>query len=121
MIFAKVTYGDEVGRGGSGWYTDLQRKHKVAAAGFLSESQAAFRAGKAAQHVDGSFRLGTFKSARGFDWGVAELPTHNGIKGNYASYWVNGTCGDVDRRKTRRGPEVPGFLTDQRRHAAVVR
>lgn len=86
----QVTYANEAGAAAFAWYTDLQRKHKVAAAGFLSESQAAFRAGKAAQHVDGSFRLGTFKGARGFEWGVAELPTHNGIAGNYASYWVNG-------------------------------
>jgi multiple sugar transport system substrate-binding protein len=80
--FRKVTYADEAGAAALAWYTDLQRKHKVAQAGFLSESQAAFRAGKAAQHVDGSFRLGTFKSARGFEWGVAELPTHNGVAGN---------------------------------------
>jgi multiple sugar transport system substrate-binding protein len=93
--FRQVTTGNEAGAAAFAWYTDLQRKHKVAAAGFLSESQAAFRAGRAAQHVDGSFRLGTFKSARGFEWGVAELPTHNGVTGNYASYWVNGLAANA--------------------------
>lgn len=109
--FRKVTYADNSGAAALAWYTDLQRKHKVAAAGFLSESQAAFRAGKAAQHVDGSFRLGTFKTARGFDWGVAELPTHNGVKGNYSSYWVNGIAANVTGAKRDAALKFLAFLT----------
>lgn len=50
--FRKVTYANEAGAAAIAWYTDLQRKHRVAQAGFLSESQAAFRAGRAAQHID---------------------------------------------------------------------
>jgi multiple sugar transport system substrate-binding protein len=109
--FRKVTYADASGAAALAWYTDLQKKHKVAAAGFLSESQAAFRAGKAAQHVDGSFRLGTFKSARGFDWGVAELPTHNGVKGNYASYWVNGLAASATGAKKEAALKFLSFVT----------
>ena len=109
--FRKVTYANDSGAAALTWYTDLQRKHKVAAAGFLSESQAAFRAGKAAQHVDGSFRLGTFKSARGFDWGVAELPAHNSIKGNYASYWVNGIAANISGAKRDAALKFLAFLT----------
>jgi multiple sugar transport system substrate-binding protein len=109
--FRKVTYDNEAGAAALAWYTDLQRKHKVAAAGFLSESQAAFRAGKAAQHIDGSFRLGTFKSARGFEWGVAELPTHNGIAGNYSSYWVNGLAANATGAKRDAALKFLAFVT----------
>jgi multiple sugar transport system substrate-binding protein len=109
--FRKVTYGNEAGAAAFAWYTDLQRKHKVATAGFLNESQAAFRAGRAAQHVDGSFRLGTFKSARGFEWGVAELPTHKGIGGNYSSYWVNGLAANVTGAKKEAALKFLAFVT----------
>jgi multiple sugar transport system substrate-binding protein len=106
-----VTYANEAGAASFAWYTDLQRKHKVAAAGFLSESQAAFKAGKAAQHVDGSFRLGTFKSARGFEWGVSELPTHNGIASNYASYWVNGLAASATGARREAALKFLAFIT----------
>jgi multiple sugar transport system substrate-binding protein len=109
--FRKVTYADEAGAQAIAWYTDLQRKHKVAQAGFLSESQAAFRAGRAAQHIDGSFRLGTFRAARGFEWGVAELPAHKGIKGNYSSYWVNGLAANATGAKKEAALKFLAFVT----------
>lgn len=109
--FRQVTYADEAGAAGIAWYTDLQRKHKVAQAGFLSESQAAFKAGRAAQHIDGSFRLGTFRTARGFDWGVAELPSHKGIKGNYSSYWVNGLAASATGAKKEAALKFLAFVT----------
>jgi multiple sugar transport system substrate-binding protein len=109
--FRKVTYANEAGAAGIAWYTDLQRKHRVAEAGFLSESQAAFKAGRAAQHVDGSFRLGTFRTARGFDWGVAELPVHKGIKGNYSSYWVNGLAANATGAKKEAAVKFLAFIT----------
>ncbi len=110
--FRKVTYANEAGAAAMAWYTDLQRKHRVAQAGFLSESQAAFRAGRAAQHVDGSFRLGTFRNARGFEWGVAELPTHKGVGGNYSSYWVNGLAANATGAKKEAALKFLAFVTN---------
>ena len=109
--FRKVTYANEAGAAAIAWYTDLQRKHRVAQAGFLSESQAAFRAGRAAQHIDGSFRLGTFRNARGFEWGVAELPTHKGVGGNYSSYWVNGLAANATGAKKEAALKFLAFVT----------
>ena len=40
--------------------------------------------------ADGSFRIGTFQGVPNLDWAVAELPSHNGVRSNFASYWVNG-------------------------------
>ncbi|CAH1650926.1 Carbohydrate ABC transporter substrate-binding protein (CUT1 family) [Hyphomicrobiales bacterium] len=109
--FRTVTYGNEHGAAALAWYTDLQRKHKVATAGFVGETQAAFKSGKAGLTVDGSFRLGSFKTARGFDWGVAEVPTHNGIQSNYASYWVNGLTSGVTGAKKDAATKFLAFIT----------
>src|SRR5690606_28758061 len=65
-------------------------KHKVGIAGFMDEGQAAFKAGKAAMTIDGTFRLGAF-SDTSFEWGVVELPANaDGLRSNYSSYFANG-------------------------------
>jgi multiple sugar transport system substrate-binding protein len=85
-----VTYASEAGEKSLNWYADLQRVHKVGQIGFMDEGQAAFRAGRAAMTIDGSFRLGGFGAIKAFEWGVAELPAGaDGKKANFASYWVN--------------------------------
>jgi multiple sugar transport system substrate-binding protein len=49
--------------------------------------------------IDGSFRIGTFQGVRNLDWGVAELPGHNGVQSNFASYWVNGVSSKTQGAK----------------------
>ena len=86
----KVAYNDEAGLKALTFYTDLQTKHKVGQAGFMDEGQAAFRAGLAAMTIDGTFRLGSFNTIKGFEWGVTELPANaEGVRSNYASYFAN--------------------------------
>ncbi|MFN3844636.1 MAG: extracellular solute-binding protein [Paracoccaceae bacterium] len=85
-----VAYNDAGGIAALQFYTDLETKHGVTQSGFLDEPQAAFRAGKAGLHIDGSFRIGALQGTDGLDWGVAELPAGpDGTKSNYASYWAN--------------------------------
>ena len=73
------------------FYTDLQTEQKVGQTGFMDEGQAAFRAGLAAMTIDGTFRLGSFKTIDQFEWGVTELPANaDGLRSNYASYFANG-------------------------------
>ena len=56
----------------------------------MDEPQAAFKAGRAGMHIDGSFRIGSLNKTRGLKWGVTELPAGpDGTKSNYSSYWVN--------------------------------
>lgn len=51
----------------------------------------AFIQGKAAMHIDGSFRVGSIASnAPDLNYGVAELPTHDGIQSTFGSYWTHG-------------------------------
>lgn len=89
--YSTVTYDSEAGLAATQWYTDLATKHEVGFTGFMDEGQAAFRAGRAAMTIDGTFRLGSFRDIEGFEWGVTELPANaDGLRSNYASYFANG-------------------------------
>ena len=83
--YRKVTYGTPAGADALRWYTDLQKKDRVAEAGFMTDPAGAFRAGKVGLHVNASFLVGTMQATKGLDWGVAALPEHNGIAANYSS------------------------------------
>lgn len=87
---ATVTYNDAAGAAALKFYTDLQQVEKVGTVGFMDEGQAAFRAGRAAFTIDGTFRLGSFRTIEDFEWGVTELPANaEGVRSNYASYFAN--------------------------------
>lgn len=88
--YSKVTYNTENGAKALKFYTDLALVHKVGQTGFMDEGQAAFRGGKAAMTIDGTFRLGSFRTITDFEWGVTELPANaDGLRSNYASYFAN--------------------------------
>jgi len=86
----RVTYDSDAGRKALQWYVDMEAKDGFTQSTFMDEPQAAFKAGRAAMHIDGSFRIGALEDTRGLKWGVAELPAGpDGTKSNYSSYWVN--------------------------------
>jgi len=88
--YQTVNYNSEAGIKALDYYVGLAKEHKVTAFGFMDEPQAAFKAGRAGMHIDGSFRIGSLNKTRGLKWGVAELPAAmDGTKSNYSSYWVN--------------------------------
>lgn len=96
----KVAYDSEAGEKALKFYTDLQLEHKVTEQKFMDEGQAAFRAGMAAMTIDGTFRLGSFRTIEGFEWGVTELPANaEGVRSNYASYFANGIGATVEGEK----------------------
>lgn len=107
-----VAYDSEAGARALNWYADLQRVHKVGQAGFMDEGQAAFRAGRAAMTVDGSFRLGAFGGIKNFEWGVAELPAGpDGKRSNFASYWVNAITAKPTGAKLEAAKKFMAFVT----------
>ena len=54
-------------------------------------STQAFLAGRACFHIVGSFRLGTIaNNAPDLNFGVVELPSHNGVQSTFGSYWTHG-------------------------------
>ena len=93
----EVMYDSEAGAAALKFYTDMQTSEGIGQIGFMDEGQAAFRAGRAAMTIDGTFRLGSFGSIEDFEWGVAELPANaDGLRSNYASYFANAIGGKVE-------------------------
>lgn len=106
-----VTYNSNAGVNATQWYIDLATKHRVGQIGFLTDGVTAFRSGKAGLTIDGSFRLGALDNQKGLEYGVAELPAHNGIKSNFASYWVNGITTKATAAKKDAAVKFLKFIT----------
>lgn len=89
--YQTVNYNTEAGLKALEFYTNMfMGADPVTAIGFMDEPQAAFKAGRAGMHIDGSFRIGALADIRGLKWGVTELPANaEGERSNYSSYWVN--------------------------------
>jgi multiple sugar transport system substrate-binding protein len=107
----RVMYNSDAGVAAMKWYTDLITVHRAGDVGFMQEQPAAFRANRAALSVDGSFRVGAYASTSGLEFGVAELPVHNNIKSNYASYWVNGISAKATGAKLEAAQKFLAFVT----------
>jgi len=111
----KVTYNSDGGREALEFYTGLQTNEKVGQEGFMDEGQAAFRAGLAAMVIDGTFRLASFNTISGFEWGVAELPAAaDGTRSNYASYFANAIGGTAEGEKLEAAQKFLAFITSEK-------
>ena len=107
----KVTYSSPAGVAAVQWYVDLIAKDKVSELGFLTDGVTAFRSGRAAMTIDGSFRLGAFDGQKGLDYGVAELPAYEGKRSNFASYWANGITAKATGAKLNAAAKFLAFIT----------
>lgn len=108
----KVAYDTEAGANALKFYTDLQTDKKVGELKFMDEGQAAFRAGRAAMTVDGTFRLGAFRSIDAFEWGVTELPANaDGVRSNYASYFANGISARTKGEKLEAAKKFLNYIS----------
>ena len=89
--YKTVNYNSEAGQKALDFYTGLVSEHgPLRPSVSWMKPQAAFKAGRAGMHIDGSFRIGSLNKTRGLKWGVTELPAGpDGTKSNYSSYWVN--------------------------------
>lgn len=107
-----VNYNDEAGQKALQFYVDLSEKHGVTQSGFMDQPQAAFKAGRAGMHIDGSFRIGALEKTRGLKWGVAELPAGpDGTKSNYSSYWVNAVTTKAEGEKYDAAVKFMQYIT----------
>ncbi len=72
-------------------FLSFERELGTGVAGVYENDQDGFLAGDVCFHLDGSFRLGNIASvAPDLNFGVVELPEHNGIKSTFGSYWTHG-------------------------------
>lgn len=107
-----VTYNTDAGVKALQFYADLEQKYGLTKSTFMDEPQAAFKAGRAAMHIDGSFRIGALKDTRGLDWAVAELPAGpDGSKSNYSSYWVNAITSKAEGEKLAAAVKFMEYIT----------
>lgn len=111
-----VTYNTPEGVAALEFYASLESGSDdapgVSVSGFMDEPQAAFRAGRAAMHIDGSFRIGALQTTPGLEWGVAELPAGpDGTRSNYASYWVNAITSKAEGEKYDAAVKFMDYIT----------
>lgn len=107
-----VAYDSDAGRKALEWYVALDQEHGVTDSTFMDEPQAAFKAGRAGMHIDGSFRIGALNDTRGLKWGVAELPAGpDGTKSNYSSYWVNAVTSKAEGEKYDAALKFMAYIT----------
>ncbi|MGD1886947.1 MAG: extracellular solute-binding protein [Cohaesibacteraceae bacterium] len=112
--YSVVNYNDEAGLAALEFYTGLESEHGVTQFGFMDEPQAAFRAGRAGMHIDGSFRIGALNNTRGLEWGVAELPAGpDGTQSNYSSYWVNGITSNAEGERYEAAVRFMQYITSE--------
>lgn len=93
------------------WWVELQTVHKVGEMGFMTDDSTAFKAGKAALNVDGSFRLGSLKDVP-FNFASAPLPVGpTGKPATMASFWANGITKNATGAKLDASAKFLEFLT----------
>ena len=111
--YTKVAYNSDAGLAALNFYASLfTGDDAVTAIGFMDEPQAAFKAGRAGMHIDGSFRIGSLNSTRGLKWGVTELPaTGDGVRSNYSSYWVNAITTKAEGEKYDAAVKFMQYIT----------
>lgn len=97
------------------WFTDLSKVNKVGEIGFYDDDNKAFTSGKAAMTIDGSFRLGNYKTMPDLNIGVAELPlpSANSTKVNFASYWTHAITKQAAGDKLDAAAKFLQYLTSE--------
>lgn len=111
--YQTVNYNNEAGLEALNFYSSLfMGDDAVTSIGFMDEPQAAFKAGRAGMHIDGSFRIGSLDGTRGLKWGVTELPaTADGTRSNYSSYWVNAITTKAEGEKYDAAVKFMEYIT----------
>jgi multiple sugar transport system substrate-binding protein len=106
-----VTYNSQAGYDAFKFVTDLQLKEKVGMPNFMTDDVTAFKAGTMAMNIDGSFRLGTLNAVKELNYKVAEIPSYNGVKSNFASFWANGITKFTSGKQLEASIRFLKFLT----------
>lgn len=110
--YQTVNYNTDAGRAAMEYYLGMGADDGIAAIGFMDEPQAAFKAGLAGMHIDGSFRIGSLNKTRGLDWAVTELPANaEGARSNYSSYWVNAITTKAEGEKYDAAVKFMEYIT----------
>jgi multiple sugar transport system substrate-binding protein len=98
-----VTYNSPEGCEAFKYLLQFETVYNTGSDDLFEDGTQAFIQGKAALHIDGSFRVGSIAaSAPDLNYGVTELPEGNGTMSTFGSYWTHGI--------TRKAAEDPARL-----------
>jgi len=96
------------------FFMGLTQDKKIGVTDFYTDDVNAFMSGKAAFHIDGSYRLGTLrKKAEDLNWGVAKLPAHNDIQTSFGSFWTNGITAQTTGKELEASEKFLAYLTSE--------
>lgn len=96
------------------FFLSLTQEKKIGVSNFYTDDVTAFMSGKAAFHIDGSYRLGTLRTkAEDLNWGVAKLPEHNGIQTSFGSFWTNGITAGTSDAELEASAKFLEFITNE--------
>lgn len=91
---------------------NLAKVEKVGEKDFYTDDSTAFISGKAALHIDGSYRLGSLKAqAADLNYGVTVLPSYNGVETSFGSFWTNGITTNATGAKLDASVKFLEYLT----------
>ncbi len=106
-------YGDAKSCQAFKWLLAFETDLKTGSNDLFDGATTAFQNGKESMHIDGSFRLGALASKPELNWGVAPLPTKDGIKANFGSFWTHGITkkGGSDPKRLEAATKFLKFIT----------
>ncbi len=110
----QVMYNNQAGYDAFQFFVDLSQKHKVGKVGFLTDDVTAFKSGRVGMYIDGSFRIGTLNQLKNLEYGIAEIPSHNGVSSNFASFWANGITSHTEGAKLEASIKFLKYLTSDK-------
>lgn len=107
----QVMYNNKAGYEAFKFLIDLSTVEKIGMPNFMTDDVTAFKSGMAGMTIDGSFRLGTLDKIDTLNYGVAELPSMNGMHKNFASFWANGITSFTEGKELEASIKFLNFLT----------
>lgn len=107
----QVMYNNKAGYKAFKFLIDLSTVEKIGMPNFMTDDVTAFKSGMAGMTIDGSFRLGTLDKIDTLNYGVAELPSMNGMHKNFASFWANGITSFTEGKELEASIKFLNFLT----------
>lgn len=107
----KVTYNSKAGYDAFKFFVELNTKEHIGMPNFMTDDVTAFKSGMMGMTIDGSFRLGTLDAIDSLNYAVTELPSMNGKRYNFASFWANGITSFTSGKELEASVKFLEFLT----------
>ncbi len=109
-----VTYNNQAGYDAFKFLVEMQTERQLGMPQFMTDDVTAFKSGKMGMTIDGSFRLGTLDKIEELNYGVAELPSLNGVHNNFASFWAHGITKFTSGKELEASMKFLEYITSEK-------